>query len=180
MAAKATGFRHAAWRALILLFALVAIALHKASAMTSSDICVPEAESCLANAECQDCLYPDDMDAYIECAESIADDGDDDVNVDFCRGVSAAACCQDAVSENNCLANEQFVEYTLCTMALVTDAAGLEECTAITCSGVEGVEGVVGEDDSGAAGAKASPPSPAIAFTFSIVLVAIPAFVKSV
>lgn len=180
MAFKTTDFRPPAWTTLLLLVAITTVVLQHASAATSSAYCTSEFEDCYADEDCASCITEIDTEAYIDCAGDAAMDSiDTDVANYTCEVLSVSACCYDAGSDKNCLGNDAFVEYMLCTMSYMSSVVGGdEECTTITCDAVDGVDSVVEEDESGAGGVMSSSPTATITFALSVALVVIPAFMK--
>lgn len=95
-----------------------------------------------------------DTGQYTECQMDLIADFDITAdNMDSCEFLSVSSCCIDASSNNNCMADDAFVEYRLCSMNSNLDAVDVDggECTAITCDFDDGADGTgtTDEDEAG-------------------------------
>ncbi|CAM9480256.1 unnamed protein product [Ectocarpus sp. 8 AP-2014] len=125
---------------LALLLLTATMVLHDAGATTSSSIvrCYAEENACFDDDVCSDCATVIGSE-YLECLENYDDEDD------LCKAVSSIPCCTDEVSANDCLGNDHFEEWVLCSLSEAFAYVGEEECPTITCGGFGGES-----DDSGA------------------------------
>ncbi len=115
--------------------------------------CVSEARSCAADKECLECISPttqEELDAVLDCVAGSSTTG---LSPFSCTSRSVPACCLDAVSASDCLGNDLFVAYELCTLSslfhdITVSGIEVEECEALDCSAANGGgNGVIGDAD---------------------------------
>ncbi|CAM9541667.1 unnamed protein product [Ectocarpus sp. 4 AP-2014] len=162
MATKGPLSRSSAARTLLLIFAVTTQMLQHAGAITtSSSNC--GLDDCLADDVCSACVTgavaEDAVEEYTECL-STTESG----TTDLCVVISAVACCQDAISDNDCFENDDFVSFHECTLLLASlEMDGQDECTALACSNTISTTSGSGEDTSSTTPAPTTTPAPAAA-----------------
>ncbi|CAM9816280.1 unnamed protein product [Ectocarpus sp. 6 AP-2014] len=170
MATKEPLSRSSTGRTLLLLFALTTqvLLLHAGATTTSSSNC--GLDDCLADDVCFACVAgavaEDAVEEYTECL-STTESG----TTDLCVVISAAACCQDDISDNGCFENDDFVSFHECTLSIASlEMDGQDECTALACSDTisSSSSSGSGEDTSSTTPAPAmTTPAPAAATSIS-------------
>ncbi|CAM9140885.1 unnamed protein product [Ectocarpus sp. 13 AM-2016] len=129
MATEGPLSRSSAARTLLLVFAVTTQVLqHAGATTTSSSNC--GLDDCLADDVCSACVAgavaEDAVEEYTECL-STTESG----TTDLSAVISAVACCQDAISDNDCSENDDFVSFHECTRSLASlEMDGQDECTA--------------------------------------------------
>lgn len=108
---------------------------------SSGAACVAKSDACSADPECSECQSA--ISSAVDCIHDFAVSLSTD---DSCAIWSSYPCCLDATSNNDCLGNDAFTEYWLCSNSVYSWAAGEGECTAFTCDGLNLDGG--GDDDS--------------------------------
>ena len=129
------------------------VVLQHTGAITSSAVpCLAKISTCTDETECYDCMHDwvaDGGEAWAECLENFEHD-----QFDICSAASITPCCYDFVSSHDCMGNDAFVDYWLCSAQELYGHAGGGECTVFTCNHGDGEpaddEAVVIGDDTGA------------------------------
>lgn len=182
-------------RALLLVLAITTMALQHASPATSSYVdCGAVYDACYADKECMECESAGILnDEFDECWNDWQDGVGDAIFI--CELYSLDACCADAVSENDCMANDAFVELHMCVILSHTaHATEIADCPGIFCKGVDGVDGVDwvdggdgddsvdsagGSEGNGAVKEAVLPLIATLPFVLGIAFEAVPIFVNS-
>jgi len=127
------------------------------SAKLEGPQCVSEARNCAVGTECLECISPttqEKLDAFLDCVAGMSTARSSPFS---CASRSVPACCLDAVSANDCLGNDFFVAYKLCSVSgsifgdITIAGVEVEQCQAFDCSAADDSgEGLVGDADGGA------------------------------
>ena len=103
----------------------------------STSECATEVEACSADVTCANCILTF-LDSSQEISDCLIELGHDEIesSTATCSDNMEVYCCFDEVAEEECLENDEFVEYSLCQLGTVG-------CTddEITCSGASSTFG---------------------------------------
>lgn len=103
--------------------------------------CGEEARLCNSNRTCRECRIPASNDEEEAKWEACLGRYARYEATDPCSFLSATACCFDELSANDCVGDDDFVEYSTCVVQAVSlaQAVSQEGCASLSCQDAESI-----------------------------------------